>query len=293
MLGFLELPSEIRIQIYQLLFFNAKCKVPIYLGCKGNAMNSNRSLNPVVFRLNKTIFHEAMEELYGNNDFYLRPFTQENCLFSLGNQTCRLIHSLSIHVDGSDEEAQTFKDVWTAALLRLPRLEEIRIQLNHMRSFLSETIMSVTEALIERNEYSWEPTSVSPEFKLDLTIGEGPQEPPKLAHVLPWCAQRHTIWTNDALRRSPHNEDRVFDMDIPSRRALPRIVIEAITDPHEFSAIMHYKDRGWSFKIDSMIETRNQMGSRYHLSFHNPEPGTFFRPGTRGARAELEPYEMS
>lgn len=264
MLGFLDVPAEVRIQIYQLLFYNAKCKIPIYLGSKQNAMNCNRSFNPVILRLNKTIYQEASEEFYGKNDFYMRPFTQENQLPTLSDQACHLIHHLSIHLDGSEEETQTFKDTWTIALVRLPALSEIRILFNHMRSFLLETIVSVTETLAGRYVFS---ATTSPQLKLDLTIGATPTIIQSLQHTLPWCAQDHTIWTNDSFYDFPHNKDRVFDMAVLRGRAMPKIAIEAVTDPHEFSAIMHYRAWGWSFEIDQKSETTNRIGSRYLASF--------------------------
>lgn len=275
MLGFLDLPFGLRVIVYRLLFYSANCKIPIYLGSKQNAMTLNRSFNTTIFRLNRFVYQEAMEEIYSMNDFYVRPFTQENCLSSLSPIACQHIRRLRIDLDGSREENGTFQAIWTCALQRLSRLEEICLLFPHTSSYLLETIVAVSEFIVNPAASSGR---FYPLFKLNLSVIPAAAKISPIHNAfydsidsLPSCAQDLGPWTNVDLYDSKHKRSRVFDMDVPERQTKPNILIRASTDQHEIHAIQHYSNEGWSFSFNRPVCSKGlHKGSRYLAEFRKP-----------------------
>ncbi|KAL9618145.1 MAG: hypothetical protein Q9160_007095 [Pyrenula sp. 1 TL-2023] len=296
MLGFLDLPCELRTQIYRQLFHSANCKTPLYLGSKQNAMNLNRSYNTAIFRLNKFVYREAMEEIYGKNCFLMRPFTKENCLPSLSPMACHHIRRLRIDLDGSPEENDTFQAIWKCALQRLNRLEEICLLLPHTPSYVLETIVAVSEFIVNPAANSGH---FFPHFNLDLSIITARvnilpfhSSSHNVVRDLPSCAQSLGLWTNVSFYDGNYNRSRAFNMDVPKRKTKPNVLIKASTSQYELQAIQGYRNKGWSFRFNHPISSEGRhKGRRYLATFQKPEIDANFSspssPRIGGRRANV------
>ena len=71
---FLELPPEIRNQIYKLLLTFTSSRSHTCELCLGESSRNPLNLHPVVLRLSRSIFREASAVLYGCNHFRVLPW---------------------------------------------------------------------------------------------------------------------------------------------------------------------------------------------------------------------------
>lgn len=96
-LGFLDLPSEIRLQIYRLIFTN-----PVYPLAAGYTLRDKQPVHMFVTRLSaqlfrtcKTIYNEAHPVLYGINSFLLQESSEFDMLRTAAGHDTGLITELS------------------------------------------------------------------------------------------------------------------------------------------------------------------------------------------------------
>lgn len=100
--GFLDLPPEVRHEIYRHLFFNRPC--PISLGseqlnaCLGALHANDEATQPTfhteIFRVNKAISHDALRFAYSANSFRLTADLGSFC--GLGDAALASIRTLAV-----------------------------------------------------------------------------------------------------------------------------------------------------------------------------------------------------